>query len=92
MNVWAFLIQLLVTAGLTKWVYDTLKSSFQNTIDDLRFKIENMERELLLLKQSESKWYRKYHKLLLITKKACADKNCPINREVEKHLAEEGEV
>jgi len=93
MNLFAFLIQLLVTAGITGWVYKVLKTSFGNTIDDLRKQIENLKAEIEKLKESENKWYKKYHKLLLVYEKNyCKSKDCKLHTEVQNHLAEEGEL
>ena len=93
LNLFAFLIQLLVTAGITGWVYKVLKTSFGNTIDDLRKQIEALKLEIEKLKESENKWYKKYHKLLLVYEKNyCKSKDCKVHNEVQKHLSEEGEL
>jgi len=89
----AYIAQILVTVGLTAWVYQTLKTSFENTINELREKVNSLQKEVISLRESENKWYKKYHKLLLIHKKAtCNAKDCPIKNAVEEHLSQEGEV
>jgi len=90
----AYLVQILVTIGLTSWVYKTLKTSFENTISDLRLKVEQLQKEIITLQLSENKWYQKYYKLLNIYKlyKCENNSNCPINAAIQKHLADEGEV
>ena len=90
----AYLVQILVTVGLTSWVYKTLKTSFENTISDLRLKVDQLQREIIGLQVSENKWYQKYYKLLNIYKsyKCENNQNCPINKAIQKHLADEGEV
>ena len=90
----AYLVQILVTVGLTSWVYKTLKTSFENTISDLRLKVEQLQLEIKSLQVSENKWYQKYYKLLNIYKLSKCENggNCPINKAIQKHLADEGEV
>ena len=89
----AYIAQILVTIGLTSWVYKTLKTSFENTINDLRNQVTELREEIKSLQANETKWYQKYYRLLNIYKSNKCDKiNCPINRAVQKHLADEGEV
>lgn len=85
----AFIIQGLVQIGLTAWVYKVLNT----IIKELRVKVTDLEKEVLLLRQSENNWFRRYQKLLFIFNSfKCKDKECPVNTAVNKYLSEEGET
>ena len=88
-----FMAQILVTVGLTAWVYTTLKTSFDAIVKSQNEKINSLQNEVTNLKISENKWFRKYHKLLTIfANNGCKNKECPVQKKVNEFLAEEGDV
>ena len=86
----------IVSIGLTGWVYQTLNSvikSLREEVTQLTNDISSLKRELATEREEKNKWYRKYQKLLNIFKKSGGcQKNCPVAKELDKHLAEEGET
>ena len=81
------LAQLIISLGLTLWVYNVLN----RIIQELRARVLELEAQIKDLKASENRWYKKYNSLLSILNKTTCKSDCPLKREVVEYLAKEGE-
>jgi hypothetical protein len=82
---------LLLSTGITMWVYKTLNS----TIQHLREEVKSLKEQILELKQSEYKWYHKTHRLaaILNRSKRCQNSNeCEVKKAYDKYIEEEGVI
>lgn len=90
------LAPIVISVGLTGWVYQTLNSvikSLRSEIEQLSKDIDTLKSELAKEREEKNKWYRKYQKLLNIFKQSGGcKKGCPVAAELDKHLIEEGET
>ena len=90
------LAPIVISVGLTGWVYQTLNSvikSLREEINQLSKDIDILKNDLEKERTEKNKWYKKYHKLLtLFTNFGSCKNDCPLAKEVNKHLAEEGEI
>ena len=82
------LAQIILPLGITLWVYNVLNK----VIVELRADIEELEKEVKKLKESENRWYKKYHSLLSIMNGKACKNDCPLRKEVVDFLSKEGET
>lgn len=70
-------------------ITETLEKVYGEIIATLQTQVKGLKEEVSTLKANENKWYKKYHKLLVLIKnemcQACRDM-------LNKHLSEEGEI
>ena len=81
------LAQLIISLGLTLWVYNVLN----RIIQELRARVLELEAQIKDLKASENRWYKKYNSLLSIINKPICKEDCPLRKEVTEYLSKEGE-
>ena len=82
------LAQIILPLGITLWVYNVLNK----VIVELRSDIEALEKEVKKLKESENRWYKKYHSLLSILNRSVCKEDCPLRKDVVDFLSKEGET
>ena len=82
------LAQIILPLGITLWVYNVLNK----VIVELRADIEALEKEVKKLKESENRWYKKYHALLSIMNRSVCKEDCPLRKDVVDFLSKEGET
>lgn len=82
------LAQIILPLGITLWVYNVLNK----VIVELRADIEELEKEVKKLKESENRWYKKYHSLLSIMNRNVCKYDCPLRKDVVEFLSKEGET
>ena len=82
------LAQIILPLGITLWVYNVLNK----VIVELRADIEALEKEVKKLKESENRWYKKYHTLLSIMNRNGCKEDCPLRKDVVDFLSKEGET
>jgi predicted transcriptional regulator len=81
------LAQLIISLGLTLWVYNVLN----RIIQELRARVLELEAQIKELKASENRWYKKYNNLLSIFNKTVCKDDCPLKKEIVEYLAKDGE-
>jgi predicted transcriptional regulator len=81
------LAQLIISLGLTLWVYNVLN----RIIQELRARVLELEAQIRELKASENRWYKKYNNLLSIFNKTVCKDDCPLKKEIVEYLAKDGE-
>jgi len=81
------LAQLIISLGLTLWVYNVLN----RIIQELRARVLELEAQIRELKASENRWYKKYNSLLSIFNKTTCKDDCPLKKEIVEYLAKDGE-
>ena len=81
------LAQLIISLGLTLWVYNVLN----RIIQELRARVLELEAQIKELKASENRWYKKYNSLLSIFNKTVCKDDCPLKKEIVEYLAKDGE-
>lgn len=90
------LAPIILSVGLTAWVYQTLNSvikSLREEIKQLSEDIDNLKKDLISERGEKNKWYRKYYKLLNLIKRFSNCKtDCPLTIELQNHLSDEGET
>lgn len=82
-------IPTVISLGLTMWVYKVLNA----IIIDLKEQVKTLKEDVAKLKESENKWFRKYHILAgFISRKRCANEDCQIHQAYVDYVSKEGEA
>lgn len=82
---------LIVSSGLTYWVYKTLNATIKNLKDE----VSALKEELTQIKHERSRWY---HKAVVLSSMLQKTRNCPhgktcsVRAEFEKYIEEEGVI
>lgn len=85
------LSSLIVSSGLTYWVYKTQSS----VISSLKEKIAGLENDIVELKADRSRWYHKAVRLagILQETKSCPhSRTCQVKVKFERYIEEEGVI
>lgn len=85
----AQIFQTGIFSFLVTWIY----KMFSKMNTSLKEEVAELRLEVIKLKESENKWFKKYHILSnIIVRKSCRNKDCLVMQAYNEHLEKDGEI